>query len=235
MNVGALFKPTEKIQVGVVYKTPFSLDHSFDYTRNEISEDGEVTYEAHESGTIDFPATFGLGFAFRPKEQWTITTDYVRTSWSSAEYNFQEVETVTYPGITVEREETGSVLWPSYHDPSEPVSGLNRKQQDSSQIRFGSEYVLRWKTEIPLRAGFFTNRQLLTDATGGDVTFLGWSIGTGVYWSKVLVDVAFVHEGGGFRGQDFNEVTPDFRYSLIASNDDKISSNTFYVSTRFRL
>jgi hypothetical protein len=73
----------------------------------------------------------------------------------------------------------------------------------------GAEYVvIAGRVRIPLRAGFFVDRQYfraaptLGDGRGAAPWFKGYTAGTGLSVGPVLLDVAIVHERGDFRSRD---------------------------------
>jgi hypothetical protein len=76
-------------------------------------------------------------------------------------------------------------------------------QTDTQQVRAGLEYVLiAGPVKIPLRAGFFVDRQYFRAADGSPPWFHGYTAGTGVSVGPLLIDVAFVHEQGRFLPMD---------------------------------
>jgi hypothetical protein len=85
----------------------------------------------------------------------------------------------------------------SPNDPDDPARLLG--QQDAQQIRVGVEWVLIWgRVKLPLRAGYFNDRQITPNPTGDIPRFNGYTLGTGLLLGPLLVDVAYVHESGAY-------------------------------------
>ena len=81
----------------------------------------------------------------------------------------------------------------------------------------GVEYVLihdriRW----PIRAGFFTNRQLFTAANGEPPWFNSATLGLGMGVGPLLLDVAFVYETGDYVDPSLFPVSTTARRVLVS-------------------
>jgi hypothetical protein len=205
-NVGLLFSPVESLNLGVVGRTPFTAILNLRRFRRDfgpsISQD-EFTQNAGERSDvlIDLPGSVGLGASWRATSALTISADYTRTFWSRGRIrNFFRVEPTPEDGEAPPPETFASVPYPTLDDPD---------QVDTQQVRLGAEYVLiAGRVKIPLRAGFFVDRQYFRAAPAipGDrglaPWFRGYTAGTGVSLGPVLVDFALVHERGSFRSRD---------------------------------
>ena len=237
-NVGSLFKPFDKLHFGFVFKSPFSMDYSVNVGRAATGVFGRnvlsTTRESIEEGKIDWPSTFGVGIAVLPLDVWTLSVDYTKSKWGSADYNYQFSHRCIH-ACRPDFSETLTRTWPLYFNSSNAANGANRKQEDTHQLRFGTEYVAFWKVHIPLRAGYFIDRQLFADARGKTVTFNGWTAGAGLAWSHILLDFAFVHEYGDYRTQEYAISNASQTVTLTESGPEKFRSNSIYVSTIFRL
>ena len=70
------------------------------------------------------------------------------------------------------------------------------------------------------------------------MSFLGWSVGTGLVWPRFSLDVAFVSEGGGYHCCDYQGPVASGRatdqVTHAADGEDKYRSNKFYISTTVR-
>jgi hypothetical protein len=72
-------------------------------------------------------------------------------------------------------------------------------QVDSEQIRLGGEYVLIFgKVKVPVRAGYFNDRQIRLDRGGKAPRYDGFTAGTGVSVGPMLVDAAYLYESGSY-------------------------------------
>jgi long-subunit fatty acid transport protein len=79
INVGLIYKPTDKFSVGVVYKQrpSFDLHHSFRIVLNPR--------DSIENKSIHFrvPSSIGIGLSYRPTDVLTLAFDVVRIQYSS--------------------------------------------------------------------------------------------------------------------------------------------------------
>jgi long-subunit fatty acid transport protein len=210
VNVGAIFSPTETLNLAVVGNTAYTADVPLAKSRTDFRTDDNgslvpISQGSFESDdvTIDFPGAFGLGLSWRPRSQLTLSADYNRTLWSHAYiYNYFVIKvgdetpgpsTGNAVGTTVPPPDDR--VFPKLHYPGvvEPV------QVDSEQIRLGAEYVFflgQWK--VPARAGFFNDRQILLDAYGDAPRYNGVTVGTGVGAGPLLFDIAYLYEWGSY-------------------------------------
>jgi long-subunit fatty acid transport protein len=216
-NFGAIVSPVESLNLGVVYKTPFTADVRLDKARRDYWVDRgslqEVTANAYtnEAVRLEFPSSFGFGLSWRPIDTLTLSADFTQTSWSEARIsNYFDL------GVTLRSDADGNpatppppslypqpVQYPTLNkvpdpnDSEDPARLLG--QQDAQQIRVGVEWVLIWgRVKLPLRAGYFNDRQITPNPTGDIPRFNGFTLGTGLLLGPLLVDVAYVHESGAY-------------------------------------
>jgi long-subunit fatty acid transport protein len=215
-NLGALVSPVESLNLGVVFKTPFTAVVRLDKTRQDYwVEEGnlrEVTRNAYASEDVrlEFPSSFGFGVSWRPIDTLTVSADLTKTSWSKARIQnyFDLIATQPTSGDGTPATPPPPNVYPSFQyptlkavpntdDPNDPARLLG--QQDAQQIRVGVEWVLIWgRVKLPLRAGYFNDRQITPNPGGETPRFNGFTLGTGLLLGPMLVDVAYVHESGGY-------------------------------------
>jgi len=215
-NVGAIVSPVESLNLGVVYKTPFTAAVRLDKARRDYwVEEGslqEVTQNAYASEDVrlEFPSSFGFGISWRPIDTLTLSADITETTWSEARIqNYFDLAvtppsgkdgtpgTPPPPNIYPNFQYPTLKAVPNSDDPEDPARLLG--QQDAQQIRVGVEWVLIWgRVKLPLRAGYFNDRQITPDPTGDIPRFNGFTLGTGLLLGPLLVDVAYVHESGQY-------------------------------------
>jgi len=121
-NVGLLWSVNEKWSVGLIYRHGVE----FDYEHLRVLSSGSIS-----GGTTDFnvPSVYGAGVAFRPLDQFTLSLDINR---------------ITYSDITKNVVLQGS---------GDPVDYL--AVDDGTEIRLGGEYVFATKNPFALRAGIW--------------------------------------------------------------------------------
>jgi hypothetical protein len=205
-NVGLLYSPVESLNLGVVGRTPLTAILNLRRFRKDFgpsNSQDEFTQNTGERSDvlIDLPGSVGLGASWRATSAFTVSADYTRTFWSNGRVrNFFQVEPTPEGGEAPPPEAFLSLPYPTLDDPD---------QVDTQQVRVGAEYVvIAGRVRIPLRAGFFVDRQYFRAAPafeggrGAAPWFKGYTAGTGLSIGPVLVDVAIVHERGDFRSRD---------------------------------
>jgi long-subunit fatty acid transport protein len=232
-NFGAIVSPVESLNLGVVYKTPFTADVRLDKARQDywVARGSllEVTRNAYASDDVrlEFPSSFGFGISWRPIDTLTLSADVTQTSWSEARIqNYFDLPktpatsedgtpgTPPPPNVYTNFQYPTLKAVPNTDDPEDPARLLG--QQDAQQIRVGAEWVLIWgRIKLPLRAGYFNDRQITPNPGGDTPRFNGFTLGTGLLLGPFVIDVAYVHESGAYTtipdSGDFDvppEVTP---------------------------
>jgi long-subunit fatty acid transport protein len=252
-NLGLIVSPFEQLNVAAVYKTPFTADVSLDKSRRDswgtISSIEEVTTNAASSEAVrlDFPSSFGFGLSWRPRDALTLSADFTRTHWSEARIlNYFDLFATQPSDDGVPAVPPPPVVYPDRQyptlrpvpDPSDPDDPLKLQgQQDAEQLRVGVEWVLiRGRLKVPLRAGYFNDRQIAPVLGGIPPRFNGFTAGTGLILGSMLFDVAWVYEFGEFSvaaeattgGEPDVPPTPQppLRYA--------VTTNRFYASVIYR-
>ena len=118
---------------------------------------------------------------------------------------------------------------PDPDNPNDPARLV--AQQDAEQIRAGVEWVLiKGRFKVPLRGGYFNDRQI-TPAPGGEpVRFNGFTAGTGLILGSLQLDLAWVYEFGEYfvaaETTDAAAAAEPTRYAL--------TTNRIYASVIYR-
>jgi hypothetical protein len=210
VNLGAMVSPIEQLNLAAVYKTPFTADVRLDKARRDYwGAEGaveEVTTNSFASETVrlDFPSSLGFGVSWRPRDTLTLSADITRTSWSEARIvDYFELAVTprggppTVPAVFPELQYPTLLAVPNPSDPDDPARRSG--QQDAEQIRLGVEWVLiAGRLKFPLRAGYFSDRQIAPNPGGDIPRFNGVTAGAGILLGSMLLDVAFVHEFGEY-------------------------------------
>ena len=244
-NLGAIVSPVESLNLGVVYKTPFTADVRLDKARRDYwvarSQLLEVTRNAYTSDDVrlEFPSSLGFGISWRPIDTLTLSADFTQTSWSEARIqNYFDLTRTEIGGAPPAPTVRSDVQYPTLKpvpnpdDPEDPARLLG--QQDAQQIRAGVEWVLIWgRVKLPLRAGYFNDRQITPNPTGDIPRFNGYTLGTGLLLGPLLVDVAYVHESGDYTvapdSGDF-DLPPDVTLSPVRNvlKTDRVFASLIY-------
>jgi long-subunit fatty acid transport protein len=164
-NVGILWNITDKITLGAVLKTPFTAD-----LRNKSNSVNSVQSVNED---LDFPMSYGIGFAYRFSDELTVSLDISRTEWD----NYVLTE---FDGKRIS-----------------PVTGKPTRESDideTHQVRMGGEYLfISPKYVIPLRGGLFYDP---APAEGSPDDFYGLSIGSGIAYERFVFDIAYQYRFG---------------------------------------
>jgi hypothetical protein len=212
-NLGVIVSPVEPLNLAFVYKTPFTADTRLDKARRDYWFKDETTLEdvtrnayVSDAVRLEFPSSLGCGVSWRPLDTLTLSADFTRTSWSEARiqnyFDLARTElgaeaTPPAPNVypNLQYPTLGSVPDPA--DPDDPARLLG--QQDAEQIRVGVEWILiKGRLKMPLRAGYFTDRQIAPNPKGDIPRFNGFTVGTGLILGSMLLDVAYIHESGEY-------------------------------------
>ncbi len=239
-NLGALFTPTPKLNLGAVLKTPFGAPVRLTKTRTDLVptsasvEAGEPAIPSinAESGDvlIRFPRVYGFGISYRATNTITASADFTRTAWSQA--TITDFFSLARKGLRPsDIDRYGELPFPAVEE------GANG-QADTNQMRMGAEWVLRLGQSgnvlLPVRAGFFRDGQpvivKLTNPDGSPLeikpTFSGLTAGIGVTAGGMLLDVAFIRE--------FGTVPASRSNNGIADSTRKIRYNRVFASMMIR-
>lgn len=231
-NLGAIFIPTPKLNLGAVLKTPFGANVRLakereDQTNKADPQTGvrpapDTNQASSEDVEIRFPRVYGFGASYRATNTLTISADFTRTAWSQS----------TIDGFFSLPRGTSSGGDPSLVDrygtlPFPAVEEGENGQADTNQVRAGAEWVLRLGQSgnvlLPLRAGFFVDGQpvviRLNAANGQPLpeeqpSFLGFTAGMGVTVGGVLIDVAYIRERGDVDASRTNDGVADAKRSI---------------------
>jgi long-subunit fatty acid transport protein len=179
MNLGFLWRINSVVTLGGVYKTPYtaSIDRRTRLDDMNLGGPGQPaqftqTTKTRESIEMHFPASYGLGVAFRLTDRFTTSFDVYRTEWS--DYWIRSSGRKTSPI-------TGGLISKS-------------RTRDTTQVRAGCEYLfVLEKTIIPLRCGVFYDPE---PAAKSPDDFYGFSLGTGISLGPVVLDCAYIYRWG---------------------------------------
>ena len=244
-NMGLIVSPIDTVNIAAVYKTPFTSSVSLSRGRQDYygtpQSISEVTTNAWSSDSVrlEFPSSFGFGVSWRPRDTLTLSADYTRSNWSSGRIHDWFAVAATLPS-----DDDGNpaqppapvffdeLQYPTLNfvpDPDNPSNpALRAAQQDAEQIRAGAEWVLiTGRLKIPLRAGYFNDRQIAPAPGGPDaVRFNGLTAGTGLILGAMQLDLAWVYEFGEyFVATETSDQAPR-RYAL--------TTNRVYASIIYR-
>jgi long-chain fatty acid transport protein len=75
---GFMYKINDHHTIGAYYRSPFQLN--FD-GKAEVKTPGPTIGPSDTSASLRFPQSFGLGYAWRPNNHWTLEGDVIWTDW----------------------------------------------------------------------------------------------------------------------------------------------------------
>jgi hypothetical protein len=207
-NVGVIYSPVEQLNLAAVYKTAPGTRGRLDKARRDTWMTGgqldAVTANEYTNpdARLDLPSSYGFGVSWRPRDTLTVSADLTRTRWSQA-----RIQGYFDLAVTPQDDEDGNpapkpapvirppLQYPTLHDPAEG----DEPQRDAQQFRVGLEYVfLASRLKVPLRIGYFSDRQILPNPEGDIPRFDGVTAGIGLALGSMLFDVAYVYEFGEY-------------------------------------
>jgi long-subunit fatty acid transport protein len=170
-NLGILWNATDKLNFGVVFKSPFTADLEVQTTRSEESDFSQETSFQKENKDLDMPMSYGVGAAYRFSDQFLISADFTRTHWD--DFLLKNGDEIS------------------------PITSRPKNESDidpTNAIRLGGEYIfIKPKYVIPLRAGVFYDP---APARNSPDDFFGFSIGTGIGMNRFSLDAAYQYRFG---------------------------------------
>lgn len=239
-NAGVIYSPVESLNLGAVYKTSVDATTRVDRARRDywgtLEQIDEVTENSYSSESVGLrlPSSFGFGVSWRPTDVLTLSADYTRSAWSDATItNWFEVRVRPRDGADGKPAPAPApvlldpAFYPTLTDLDE--EDVAKRQVDAEQIRLGLEYVLiKGRLKVPLRAGYFSDRQIKPNPDGKGPRYDGLTAGIGLVLGPMLLDVAYVHEfgefstpadlaGAGFDPAPGAALPPNPRYSVTAN------------------
>lgn len=177
LHLGAHFRMTDKLSLGLAYKSPVTLNINgdVDYSRhhaNLLAEMGEVphTIDTGAHSTVHLPDSFAVGLSYRPLDNLSFEVGTVFTRWS------------TYDSLNI------------YFD-SDYQSISHKNWRDGWNFNASVEYQpLDW---LALRAGVW-HETPVTNETHADFMIpsygrTGASVGAGFKWGNWTLDLAYAH------------------------------------------
>jgi len=176
-NIGFLWSASSHLTVGAVAKTPFtaSLLHESAFQQTQtygdpLNSTTNIQQQLKEDVELKMPMSFGLGFAWRFSDAFSMDVDGYWTDWS--EYILED--------------DSGNQFSPIDGRPADESD-----VEDTIQIRLGGEYLFIVEEKnlaIPVRAGLFYDPE---PSEGSPKDFFGISIGSGIAYRKLVFDVAY--------------------------------------------
>jgi long-chain fatty acid transport protein len=87
-NVGLLYKPSDRWQLGAAFRSRIKTDFTGDMRLSGIASPlqplfGGASYKTGVSTTSTFPEVYSIGVAFRPSDRLLLATDFEYVRWSS--------------------------------------------------------------------------------------------------------------------------------------------------------
>jgi long-subunit fatty acid transport protein len=240
-NLGFMYSPVDQVNVAAVFKTAFTGKVELTKMRTDYYADTETgaslgtTRNAFSSTNvrIDFPWSLGFGVSWRPRSQLTLSADYTKTNWSQS--IIRNYFTLTATPLKTPDQPPPPTFYASLPYPYVFLQSQNQSQNDSEEIRAGVEYVvIRESLKVPLRAGYFNDKQINIFGVESAPRFNGFTVGTGVILGPVVFDVAYLYEFGElFRS---NEVPPGDEDTNVvqASVRSTIHNQRLFVSLIYR-
>lgn len=199
---GAMFKITDQLNLGGVYRTGGTIKMSGDARTVLDLAAFPINEKSDYDQDFPHPATWGIGLAFKPKDNLTLTADFQRTHWS----NFRIDVKFDNPGIALHNKDY-SADW-----------------KDSNRYRVGAEYKLneRWS----LMCGYYYDEAPLPDKSVGftnivDVDRNSIDLGVGYKWLRTgwRLDVHYAYAWGDreINDVDYSQRVHDIGASISRS------------------
>lgn len=227
-TAGVLWAPNQKLSIGAVYHSAMKMRYSqFTTTRLYSYPDWDgaqlefLRLATTQRWRTEFPASFGLGVAYRVNDRLTISVDATRRMWS----DFISVRL----GGTSEGPPVGQRL--------SSITGLPAARSDVDDVytlRAGAEYVFANPNQFlqrylpTLRAGAFYDPE---PSNGKPDPVYGITFGAGVLiHDRVNIDLAYQYRfGEGIRGDTYGlEFGRDLARGDVAQHELLLSTVIYF-------
>lgn len=173
--LGAIYKIQLNLSIGAVYRTGSKITFE-GRAKRDLSGTTALTHQTDYDQIFRQPSTYGLGIAYRPLSNLTLTLDWNRTDWSSQRDEITYASQSSLPFV------------------NEPAKDLGWKA--TNKLRLGAEYQLNDKWV--LRAGFMTDPSPMPDKAVSltnliDVDRTFQAVGAGYSYGNWQFDFGFQH------------------------------------------
>lgn len=179
-NVGILVKPLDKLQIGLMWSSGKDLDIEGDVTLSipaavtQLSGGLMQSLKTTGETTVSLPQVVGLGMAYKPIENLTLTGDINWIDWSVYENLDFDFKNNT----------------PYFPDAENP-----RGYDDTVVFRLGAEYW--WNNKYAFRAGYIYDPSPIPNKVHGPELPTNdrqnITLGFGYRWNKMTIDLAYAH------------------------------------------
>jgi long-subunit fatty acid transport protein len=204
-NIGLLWNIDDRFSLGAVFKTPFTAKFHRERSESSVIRNAGGVVVGGSASTLTedvrlrMPMSYGLGFACRFSDAFTMDLDVYRTDWS--EFILTDSQGNRRSGIDGRPAEEADI-------------------QDTTQVRVGAEYlVIRpdHNLVVPIRAGAFYDPE---PGQGKVKDFYGFTLGGGIAYKGFVFDLAYQYRWS--KNEDGSDLVPDSRadaeqHSLLGS------------------
>ncbi len=179
-NIGLMWRPMEKFQLGLTWRSGVDLDVEGDVKLDipgaltQASGGAMQSLSTTGQTTVSLPQMLGVGVSVKPQPKLTLIGDVNWINWS------------VYKNIDFQFEK---------NTPYFPDTKNQRDWEDSWAFRLGAEYMVTDRAAV--RAGYLYDQTPIPDKSLGPElptgTRNGVSVGFGYDWKYVRVDAAYAH------------------------------------------
>ena len=236
-NGGIIWSPLESLNLGVVGKTTMKGDVILDRSRTDIIPQPPTTTTNAANSTVlqtdddptphrvpvslSIPGAVGAGISWRPWSVLTASLDFTRTFWSKGRiHNFFTLARTEPDQPSPHALVFSNLRYPTLDDPV---------QSDTEQLRMGAEYVILARgLKVPIRAGFFTDKQYFFDFRDKPPIFHGFTAGIGIAAGPLLLDVAYLRETGNYLDPEADPDDPEARGAERSTRFNRVFISVIY-------
>ncbi len=259
-NLGILYRPVSWLTLGAVYRSGWVGRANTTYATSRTGVDyvlytppgGEAEYrtqrvdwsgQTEASGSLAWPASYGVGAALRPVSTLVLSFDVTRQEWSRASVDLPRVHLACVnDGVTQTCRPNGM---PGFSDPAvgageyvthvqypTQLDAANLAQRDQNSFRAGAEWVLfLGRVTIPVRAGVYrvdsispyfeaSTTQRATQFVvpeAGRISLTGYTLGFSVGLGGLVFDAAFVRDRSTDDREQIDDTPPDIGHRVLTN------------------
>ena len=219
VNLGLIWR-SEWLNLGVVYRTPFTAKYTF--TNRYAYVDSSTFVPAVQAGPqtsadVKWPETLGWGFALHPGPRLQVAVDWSHTPWSHTPYSA--------PGAALDGRN-----WFDFQNPT--------ATRDTTDVHAGTEWIAYMGDSfiVPLRLGAFREPQPIVDTiTGSQRVLEGWTLGFGVKFQNLALDIDFRESHDQRTVSRYNTDAPIGGVAATGIGTESLAERSLYASMIYQL
>ncbi|MGH8015603.1 MAG: hypothetical protein ACREBV_05385, partial [Candidatus Zixiibacteriota bacterium] len=190
----------EVVDVGLVVRTPFSLNQKGEhfsseiFNVNDVPVDTDTTYQIDLLTKYDIPLMIGLGLGYPMRENWLMALDMEYRNFSSAQIKIRENLILVPGGSNIEEFRV--------------LSDQEWQWSNVFIVRAGTEYLHKTGIgTVPIRAGLgyvpLPTTNVSESGSRSTAVSYQFSLGTGLHMNQIKIDLGYMYRTFDLKSASF--------------------------------